>query len=514
MVDMGQGDRWPEINRVPYKAGWVSARRILVAAPHPDDETLACGGALCRYVKEGTETYVLVLTDGAGLANVSSGGQDLASTRLLELRSAMEILGVPWESVVIWGEPDRSLEVSPRLLNRLEALLRKIRPDLCLIPSPYEHHPDHLATAHLFIHLLPWLSWKIEVAFYEIQPLPKVNLLVDISNFIEQKTAALSAYKSQLSQRDYKGMLMGLNKFRTWSLPPEVHAAEAFRFFSSSDVPRLPILTLQDERVTSSYSSPMLGEKISIVIRTRNRPEALRQAMESVLAQTWRGLEVVVVNDGASELRLPSSDIPIRVLRTEDRANRSYAANLGWKKAQGSMVAFLDDDDLYTRYHIETLLLTLSRNPWCSIAYSGVIVENENGLQDFLPLRPMDLSHLFKENFLPIHGALIRREALEAVGGFDENLEMFEDWDLWLRLALAEYGFIPVRAWTAIYRQHGYSTLAQAPFGTDHDLNARWRVIHKYEQEIQNRLARAGPVGRFRLIFRKLLFKVAKDLLC
>ncbi|MBC8176313.1 MAG: PIG-L family deacetylase [Deltaproteobacteria bacterium] len=514
MVDMGRSGRWPEIDRLPYKDGWVSARRILVAAPHPDDETLACGGALCRYVKEGSKICVLVLTDGAGLANVSSEKQDLATTRLQELRNAMEILGVPWESVVIWGEPDRSLEVNQRLLDRLQHLLLRIRPDLCLIPSPYEHHPDHLATSNLFIHLLPWLSWKIEVAFYEILPLPKVNLLVDISNFIEQKTAALSAYKSQLSQRDYKGMLLGLNKFRTWSLPPEILAVEAFRFFSSNDVPRLPAMILQDERMISPYSSPAQDKKVSVVIRTRNRPEALRQAVESVLAQTWRGIEIIVVNDGTSETTIPFSEIPIRILRTEDRANRSHAANLGWKQSQGSMVAFLDDDDLYTRHHIETLLLALSRNPWCSIAYSGVIEENENGLQNFISLHPMDLSHLLKENFLPIHSVLIRREALEAVGGFDENLEMFEDWDLWLRLALANYGFIPVKAWTAIYRKHGYSTLTQTPFGSDHDLNARWRVVHKYENEIRNRLAHSGPVGRFRLILRKLLFKIAKGLLC
>ena len=504
------------MKRLPHEAGWINARNILVISPHWDDGTAGCGGTLCRYAALGAQIHILLLTCGSNMhVDVDDiKGKTLASMRVNELKNAMEIMGINQESLITWEEPEQGLQVNSLLLKKLESLLRELRPDLCFIPSPYEYHPDHIAASHLFIHLVPWLSWEMSIAFYENQPLPRVNLIVDITKVAEQKKMALSIFNSQLKQKNHKKQIMGLNTFRARSLPSDVNAAEAFRFFSGSEVKKMPLLIMEDEK-QSSYLNPVLQTHlVSVIIRTCNRPGAVFQAIQSVLDQTWQGMEIIVINDGSSRLDLPSDPrVPVSVFTTQEGFNRSHAANIGWKNAKGTMVAFLDDDDLFSSFHIEKLLTVMDKKPWCSIAYSGVVAQDDDGRQTDLPCPEFDLSSLFKGNLFPIHGALVRKNALEAVGGFDESLDIFEDWDLWIRLALAGYSFIPVKVWSVIYRKHSHGTLEKMTFGTQKDLDARWKVLKKHEAAIQQCLADRGRTGKIRLKLRKFLFKVAKDLL-
>jgi LmbE family N-acetylglucosaminyl deacetylase/glycosyltransferase involved in cell wall biosynthesis len=507
-------DAWPEMKRVPYEAGWIPAKKILVVSPHSDDETISCGGTLCRYAASGARIHILLLTDGAKIPVDGIKGKALASMRVKELKNAMEIMGISPDALIIWEEPDRGLKVNSILLGKMESLVNELSPDLCFIPSPYEHHPDHIAASHLFIRLVPWLPRKMNIAFYESQPLPKVNLLVDITMVVEQKKRALSAFKSQLKQKNYKKRIMGLNAFRALSLPGEADSAEAFRFFSGDEVKKMPLLIMEDEKQSSHLNPVLQNHLVSVIIRTCNRPGAVAQAVQSVLDQTWQGMEIIVVNDGSSIPDLPPSPrVPIRVFTTQECFNRSHAANLGWKHAKGTMISFLDDDDLFSSFHIENLITAMDKEPWCSIVYSGVIAQDDKGRKTKLPCPEFDLSRLLKENLFPIHGALVRKKALEAIGGFDESLDIFEDWDLWIRLALEGYSFSPVKIWTALYRKHSHGTLEKIPFGTKKDLDARWTVLKKHEDAIQKCLTNKGRMGKIRLKLRKLFFKVAKDLL-
>lgn len=251
---------------------------------------------------------------------------------------------------------------------------------------------------------------------------------------------------------------------------------------------------------------------VSVVIRTCNRPCAVVQAVQSVLDQTWPHLEIIVVNDGTCQLPLPaSSRIPVTVLSPEKKFNRSRAGNTGIHSANGTLVAFLDDDDLWMPAHIATLVSALLHAPWSSIVYSGVAEIDETGHRVKPPIKDFSLRSLFRENLFPIHSALVCKTALEAVGGFDESLDVFEDWDLWLRLARQKFAFLPVSTWTAIYRRHSRGTMTRMPFGSHDDLAARWKIIHKHEPALRNHLARQGPSGRIRLSLRKLVFKIAKD---
>ena len=82
--------------------------------------------------------------------------------------------------------------------------------------------------------------------------------------------------------------------------------------------------------INKNTQSILISELVSVIIRTRNRHGAVIKAVQSVLNQTWKNIEIVVVNDGLGKLDLPiSNSIPIRVFETKNKANRSFAANVG-----------------------------------------------------------------------------------------------------------------------------------------------------------------------------------------
>ena len=163
--------------------------------------------------------------------------------------------------------------------------------------------------------------------------------------------------------------------------------------------------------------------------------------------------------------------------------------------------------------HVENLLLSLRQNPWGSVAYCGTIKVDSNNIKTSMFLQFVSLSKLLKENIFSLHCAIIRKSAIDVIGGFDENLQLFEDWDFWIRFALADFSFIPVEKWTAIYRQHDNSSLKISPFGSKRDMDARFLIIKKYKSVIEERLLEQGASGKIRLFIRKLLFKVLKDFL-
>ncbi|MBF0099685.1 MAG: glycosyltransferase [Desulfobacterales bacterium] len=263
------------------------------------------------------------------------------------------------------------------------------------------------------------------------------------------------------------------------------------------------------------YSCSQDHYQVSVVIRTCNRPYSLLQAIDSVNAQTFSNIEIIIVNDGDILPALNNSlKKSIRIIEPINKRNRSAAANIGWQNAQGNFICFLDDDDLFTPDHIQTLLFQLEMHPWYSVCYSGVLITFPDRRKQRLWVNPFDIARLLKENFIPIHSVLIRKEVLTAVNGFDETVDMFEDWDLWLRMAEKGFSFLPVKAWTAIYRQHEDGTLNQAGFGSDKDISARLKVISKHESMIRNYLEKQGLSGRIKVRLRTWLFKIAKELLC
>jgi GT2 family glycosyltransferase/glycosyltransferase involved in cell wall biosynthesis/SAM-dependent methyltransferase/Flp pilus assembly protein TadD len=220
-----------------------------------------------------------------------------------------------------------------------------------------------------------------------------------------------------------------------------------------------------------SFTRPPM---VSVIVPTYNRPDRLREALASVLAQTYQDFEIIVVNDGTSDV-----DSVITALNTGGRLtcikhdrNRGLAAarNTGLRAAKGKYVAYLDDDDRYLPGHLETLVTFLEHNDR-KAAYTDawrVCEKFENG-RHIEAARDLPYSHDFNpadlliSNYFPVLCVMHERSCLEEVGFFDESLFAHEDWDLWIRMA-TKYPFGHIKQTTAefTWRTDGSSMTSSA----------------------------------------------------
>lgn len=217
---------WPDEPSIyPYQAlGSLPARRLLVLAPHPDDEVLGCGGAIAAALHAGAQVEVVVLSDG-GL-----GGDPVQ--REAESRAAAQVLSAGAGGSLalhFWRLPDRSLATDLTLAARLAAHIGAGAAELLLLPSPHEIHPDHRGLCLAALRAVQAIAWSGELMCYEIgQPL-QADCLLDLTPWLARKQQALRCFASQLAQQAYDEQLLGLNRYRAYTLGPQVTHAEAFQ---------------------------------------------------------------------------------------------------------------------------------------------------------------------------------------------------------------------------------------------------------------------------------------------
>ncbi|MGE5470060.1 MAG: glycosyltransferase family 2 protein [Bacteroidota bacterium] len=195
----------------------------------------------------------------------------------------------------------------------------------------------------------------------------------------------------------------------------------------------------------------MSAPTFSIIITTVDRPALLLDAVNSVLAQTCTDFELIVVNDGGPDLDplLGQLDPRLVLLRLPGKSGPGRARNRGAAIASGRFIGFLDDDDLFHPEHLAILLAALESAPE-AVVYSDAVVFHEvieNGVRRLVN-RATPWQHvlfirqrLWIHNFIPVQTFAVSLQSFLAVGGFDEDLRAFEDWDLLLKLA-ARHDFI------------------------------------------------------------------------
>jgi glycosyltransferase involved in cell wall biosynthesis len=197
--------------------------------------------------------------------------------------------------------------------------------------------------------------------------------------------------------------------------------------------------------------------KVSVVITCFNYGRFLHECLQSVLAQTYRDFEVVVVDDGSTD-DTPQVVQPFLVdprVRYHRQPNKGQAAakNAGIRLSEGVLVAFLDADDRWAPAKL-SLQVPLFANPAVGVVYSEVNFIDEQGRP--LPFdgpvgywvyrRGQVMKWLAFDNFVPFSSSVVRRTLLETHGAFDEHLRMGIDWDLWLRLShVTAFDFVPER---------------------------------------------------------------------
>ena len=463
-----------EDSLIPYRTGELSGERILVLAAHPDDEVLGCGGTLRLTAGGGRAVRVWIATDGDSQEGVSAAeAPEYGRTRRDEAGRAVAALGL--DTPVFGGLPDRGLAADqPGLAAALEAQLREFDPDLVFAPAPSEIHPDHRALGEAIYRRVASSRPAdadhdrfrlLRLAFYEISHPILPNTLIDIASVSDRKNAALAAYQSQQAVRDYAGAIGGLNAYRRLTLGGE-GPVEAFRVISYDEA---STRSLEEFRRSIGPSVISDGERgpapASVVVRTRNRPALLREALESLAAQTARPQEVVVVNDGGAspaDVVAPFRDrFDVVLEESAERRGRSAAANRGAARARQELITFLDDDDRCYPDHLERLARAHRAGPEPVCYTDAVTVVYERRDERWEPRHralqyslDFDPDYLLLANYIPIHTLILPRALYAKSGGFDETLEYSEDWDFLIRLSF-DVSFRHVRGVTCEYRVFG-----------------------------------------------------------
>jgi glycosyltransferase involved in cell wall biosynthesis len=230
-----------------------------------------------------------------------------------------------------------------------------------------------------------------------------------------------------------------------------------------------------------------------VLVRTKDRPGFLAEALDSLRTQTYSDFETLVVNDGGpipDALLTPAPGRSLRVLVPPSPGGRTRALNAGLAAARGTYVAYLDDDDLYLPEHLQTLVRFLDGSDEYRAAYTSVrqveqVLGDDGRYRDGREItvygRPFDAARLLYKNDIPLIGLAHRRSLAEEAGGFDETFDQFEDWDFLIRLS-ARTRFHHLPSVTAVYRLRNDASniTAARPWHSGDTQAARRRLFEKY----------------------------------
>jgi len=204
-------------HRLPVTLRTVSQSRVLVVAPHPDDEVIALGGNLALHQRAGSDVLCLYAT-------LDAPGTDGSIPRRAEAEQAASLLGFRAQFLAL---PDGALSLHEEELTRAIAnAIDSFRPSLIYCPFPADQHRDHMSTAACTGAAARRTSYDGEVWCYEVWTSLWPNIGVDISSVVEAKRAAINCYRTQVAYVPYAEGALGLNRFRGLKL--EVPYAEGF----------------------------------------------------------------------------------------------------------------------------------------------------------------------------------------------------------------------------------------------------------------------------------------------
>jgi GT2 family glycosyltransferase len=233
--------------------------------------------------------------------------------------------------------------------------------------------------------------------------------------------------------------------------------------------------------------------RVSVLLRTKDRPGFLAEALDSLRRQTFSDFETVLVNDGGpipAALLVPTPGRGVTVVVPPRPGGRTRALNTGLSAASGTYVAYLDDDDVYLPAHLDTLVRFLDGSDEYRAAYTSVrqieqVLGDDGRYRDGREItvygRPFDAARLLYKNDIPLVGLAHRRALAEEAGGFDETFDQFEDWDFLIRLAArTRFHHLPVV--TAVYRLRNDASniTAAQPWHSGDAQTARRRLFEKH----------------------------------
>lgn len=199
-------------------------KRILIVAPHPDDDIIACGGSIAKHCQAGNQVAIMYITSGDA-GGIQYYKEELATIREEEARHAAALLGV--KDLTFLRIADGYITFNQENLVRITSIIRDMKPHMVYIPHNRDGCLDHMETHRLLIEACkraaqPYFpecgkeTWAVSTILgYEIwTPIEEISYTEDISAFIDNKIAALQEHPSQLQYYQYDEAVKGLNRYR------------------------------------------------------------------------------------------------------------------------------------------------------------------------------------------------------------------------------------------------------------------------------------------------------------
>ena len=207
-----------------------------------------------------------------------------------------------------------------------------------------------------------------------------------------------------------------------------------------------------------------MSKKVSVIIPNYNNAHYLGTAVQSVLRQTFRDYEIIIIDDGSTDNSKDVADDfgeKVFFIRQENQG-LAGARNTGIRTARGELIGLLDADDEWQPEYLEQMIVLAEKNSDAIIFYCMAQCMDQDGqnLPQFVggpPIEPeLHFQRLLRANFIIPSTVTFRKKPIVDAGSFDANLRSCEDWDLWLRL-LPSSRMIGSSNCLVRYRVHGSS---------------------------------------------------------
>lgn len=212
------------------------ADRILVVAPHPDDDMLGPGGTLLKSIAAGARVTIVYVTSAANPTYADIGRRTLTPHAECVERETRAVAARTGAAVEFWRFEKRAIPLHAAA-ERLRDAVARCNPQVMFLPFFTDDHPDHRCISAIFAAAFPSLTMpRMEVWAYQVYATVLTNVIVDITETIEEKCALLACWESQRRSRDWGHYMKGLNAFNSRFLRTnEQRYAETFFVLPAAD---------------------------------------------------------------------------------------------------------------------------------------------------------------------------------------------------------------------------------------------------------------------------------------
>jgi glycosyltransferase involved in cell wall biosynthesis len=264
---------------------------------------------------------------------------------------------------------------------------------------------------------------------------------------------------------------------------------------------------------TGLRPAPMPNGLVSAIITCYNREKLVRIAIDSVLAQTYRPIEVIVVDDGSTDASVDticSYGDAVRLI-TKPNGGTASARNAGIDAASGEYIALLDSDDYWLPEKIAVQVDVAKTHPEAGLVHNALLYLRPDGsyIDEPAPTGDpaVDLSpavKLFDQNAIPPSSTLIPRSVLAKVGVFNERFRHREDWELFLRIAV-DYPFVYIPRQLTVYYIHPDSKTADTYVHLIYEVK-----VYEWMRRMASRLNRRIPQDQRKRLWKDQRHKLAR----